>query len=642
MNRRFTYILWAYLIGIAIFTVFRLIETAVFVGMSAQAVDFEGLYPKALFMGWRFDTVVCCYFLTLPLLMMAIGEIARIRSRGYYLVAHYITVILFIIGFFACAADIPYFCYFYSRLDVVALSWVDSFGVMMSMIFTEPAYVIYLVAFIAVAVGYWFLMRWLFRRQFKDLQRDKDGGEGNIRFLPRSWAIVLTVVLALATFAGMRGRLVAKSPIRTGTASFCTNPFLNQIGLNPVFTFIKSLEEAGKERNKPVDLIDIDIARSVLAEQQGAVSDSSIISSLLLPKGTNVVIVLMESMAADKTGISDPTKSLTPHLDSLMAAGMIYNWAWSAGIHTYNGIYSTLYSHPAILSKHPMKQANIPRLEGIPQILADAGYSTAYFMTHDEDVDNMRGFLYNNGFQHVVGQHSYPKNEVVGTWGIPDHTLFDHIVEHCDSASANGPFFVCAMTCSDHAPYIIPDGIDASFHSDDLTKRIVEYADWAIGRFMRQASSRPWFENTLFVFVADHGASFDHTYDMSLAYNHVPLLFYSPKHIAPQRIEHLAQQIDIAPTILGMLGMKDSNCGIGVDLQRHKRRYAYFSADKYIGIVDDSLLCLYRHNDRSTSLYRYRDADTTDLAKQRPETVADMKRFGLGMTQISQEIINRH
>ena len=645
MKPRFSYILWAYLIGIAIFTVFRLIETAAFAGTSAQAVDFEGLLPKALFMGWRFDTVVCCYILTLPLLLMAIGEIARIRSRAFYLVAHHITVSLFIICFFASAADIPYFCYFYSRLDVVALSWVDSFGVMASMIFSEPAYVAYLVLFLAVATGYWFLMRWLFRRLF----------DNNISsFFNRPWAITASLVLAITCFVGMRGRLSMKSPIRTGTASFCNNPFLNQIGLNPVFTFLKSLEDAGKERNKPVNLIDISTARTVLCEQQNSPCDSALVSNaILLPSGTNVVIVLMESMSADKTGLSAlphiSPQSLTPHLDSLMASGMLFTWTWSSGIHTYNGIYSTLYSHPAILSKHPMKQATIPHINGLPQALAGAGYSTAYFMTHDEDVDNMRGFLFNNGFQHVVGQHSYPSGEVVGTWGIPDHTLFDHVIEHCDTASSNGPFFVCAMTCSDHAPYIIPDNITASFRSDDISCRIVEYADWALGRFIQKASKRPWFANTLFVFVADHGASIDHTYDMSLAYNHVPLLFYAPGRIAPQLIDRLAQQIDIAPTILAMLGISNNTIGIGLDLQRHRRRYAYFSADKYIGIVDDTLFCLYRNNENTTSLYRYRNSSDTsplpypgtpaDLASQLPETVNAMKRFALGMTQISQEII---
>ena len=625
-NARFNYLLCIYLAGIVFFTLFRLVETVAYCATTEGADDFGGLYGKALFIGWRFDTVVSCYILALPLIMVIIGELARIRRKWYYAIAHYFAMVLYTICFFACAADIPYFCYFFNRLDVVALSWADDFGTSVSMIVHEPMYILYLGVFVAVTVGWWLLGRLLFRRV---LMQHLDKNQSYL------WGIAISILLLGLGFLGMRGKL-SKIPIRVSTAYFCNNPFLNQIGLNPTFTFIKSMEDAGKSANQKVELIDDLIAKDVYLEWLSTPVDSTL-DAIRLPEGMNVVLVLMESMSADKTALHDPSASLSPCLDSLMRRSLTFREAWSAGIHTHNGIYASLYGHPALLARNIMKSTPMPNMCGLPHILRDAGYSTIYFMAHDEDFDGMRGFLYQNGFDRVVGQHSWPRDEIVGTWGIPDHKLFDHVLEHCDSAKA--PFFACVMTCSDHNPHILPKGIDFHSKQKELQKQVAEYADWSIGRFVRMASQKPWFDNTLFVFIADHGASLNPIYDMALAYNHVPLLIFAPKHIEPRFDDRLAMQIDVAPTVIAMLGLVDSGYMLGTDLTTHTRKYAYFSADDKIGVVDGELFYLYRTKADRGSLYRYKENSTEDIIDSMPEQAEAMRNHAFGMIQSSQRII---
>lgn len=625
-NARFNYLLCIYLAGIVFFTLFRLVETIAYCATTEGADDFGGLYGKALFIGWRFDTVVSCYILALPLIMVIIGELARIRRKWYYAIAHYFAMVLYTICFFACAADIPYFCYFFNRLDVVALSWADDFGTSVSMIVHEPMYILYLGVFVAVTVGWWLLGRLLFRRV---LMQHLDKNQSYL------WGIAISILLLGLGFLGMRGKL-SKIPIRVSTAYFCNNPFLNQIGLNPTFTFIKSMEDAGKSANQKVELIDDLIAKDVYLEWLSTPVDSTL-DAIRLPEGMNVVLVLMESMSADKTALHDPSASLSPCLDSLMRRSLTFREAWSAGIHTHNGIYASLYGHPALLARNIMKSTPMPNMCGLPHILRDAGYSTIYFMAHDEDFDGMRGFLYQNGFDRVVGQHSWPRDEIVGTWGIPDHKLFDHVLEHCDSAKA--PFFACVMTCSDHNPHILPKGIDFHSKQKELQKQVAEYADWSIGRFVRMASQKPWFDNTLFVFIADHGASLNPIYDMALAYNHVPLLIFAPKHIEPRFDDRLAMQIDVAPTVIAMLGLVDSGYMLGTDLTTHTRKYAYFSADDKIGVVDGELFYLYRTKADRGSLYRYKENSTEDIIDSMPEQAEAMRNHAFGMIQSSQRII---
>lgn len=626
-NARFNYIILVYLAGIVVFTMFRLAETVAYCATTEGSDDFGGLYWKALWTGFRFDTVISCYVLAVPLLLIIVGEMARIRKRWYYTIIHYLIMVLYTICFFACAADIPYFCYFFNRLDIVALSWVDSFGVMVSMIVSEPRYVIYLAVFLLVAVGWWWLGQQLFRRVLMQHINEQQS---------YAWSISLAVVLLGLGFLGMRGKL-SKIPIRVSTAYFCSNPFLNQVGLNPVFTFIKSMGDAGKSANKLVTLIDEETAMAVAAELNTLPADSSL-HPVLLPEGTNVIVVIMESMSAEKTMLGSRS-SLTPCLDSIMRQSLTFTEAYSAGIHTYNGIYSTLYGQPAILSRHTMKTATITRISGLPQALAAAGYSTTYFMSHDEDYDNMRGFLYQNGFERVVGQHSYPKSEITGTWGISDHVLFDHVLEHCDSIAQRGPFFTTVMTVSDHGPYVLPKNISLKPKSKVLEQQLTEYADWSIERFMREASQRVWFENTLFVFVADHGGVIDPVYDLALSYNHVPLVFYAPGRITAQFCSQPSLQIDVAPTILGLLGLEGDDNMLGIDLLRHSRPYAYFSADDKIGVVDGEWFYLFRVKQDNESLYHYKTLSTEDFIGQEPERAAAMRRYAFGMIQTSQQML---
>lgn len=634
VNRtRYQYLLETYLIGILIFTVFRLINTLVYCTSADPWPDFEGHYWGALLMGWRFDTVVSCYLLAIPLIMTVVGELAHIRAESYYKIIHTLLLVGYLVAFLACGVDVFFFNYFFSRLNAVSINELDSFGTVVSMIFGEPLFVAGILAFVAFAVGYVFLMRKVYRRVLRNHLSER---------LPLGWGIGLAVVLLLATFIGMRGRLSPKSPIRVGTAYFCNNGFLNQLGLNPVFTFVKSAEELGKASNRPVALASTEKASQTYEAERALAMDATLVPeglSLPLPEGTHVVLVIMESMSVDKTGLFSPEQSMTPVLDSLMNNGLVFTQCYSAGIHTYNGIYSTLFSHPSILARHTMKHVVIPQMCGLPQQLQNQGYHTSFFLTHDEDYDNIRGFLRTNGFEEVLGESRYPKEKVVGTWGVPDHVMFDYVVDHCTEMASQGPFFVAMMTCSDHYPYFIPDGIDLKTKHHETKHRVVEYADWSIGRFMQKAAQQPWFGQTLFVFVADHGAAFPGPYDVSLSYHHIPLLFYFPGFIEPQRCDRLALQLDVSPTVMGMLPYPFENNAFGLDLLRQRRKWAYFSSDDKIGVLDGEYMYVYRTTEGHESLYHYCDTMKDDLIDREPMRAKEMHDYAFGMIQHSYQML---
>lgn len=613
------YLLSVYVVGIVAFALFRCINTLVF-WLKADQTDWGFDLARAFFMGWRFDTVISCYILALPLLYLFVIKLIGVKRRGFYLGVHIFIMVLYLVSFFACAADIPYFNYFFTRLNVSALAWMDSLGFVVKMIVEEPMFLLYLFVFLVFAVAYLLVMRVLYRKFLKEQS-------GNVQYVKQ---IVLSLLLVGLCFLGMRGRVALKSPIRVGTAYFCNDPFLNQLGLNPMYTFFSSIKESRK--NREVQLIDEKTAARTYFSQLTAFSapDSNVVQ---LPPNTNVVVVMMESMAACRVTHFNPAAPPTPSLDSIAAHGLSFENAYSAGIHTYNGIYSTLFSYPAILDHHSMKKTDIPIMCGMPHHFKAHGYHTMYFTTHDDQFDNVAGFLYANDIEQVVSQKDYPADEVKSTLGVPDHVLFRHVVEELDKLPIDKPFFASVMTASYHNPYVLPDDIGWKPQSESMDDKMVEYADWSIGEFMRMAKERPWFENTLFVFVADHGVSGNSPYDMSLKYHHVPMLFYCPSQIPPQTRSQLALQIDIGPTVLGMLFPDDDNSTFGLDLQRQTRRYAFFSADNKVGVLDTAFFFRYRTSDGNQALYRYRDGDATDIIDTERDMADSMRTYGFSMIQ---------
>ena len=189
----------------------------------------------------------------------------------------------------------------------------------------------------------------------------------------------------------------------------------------------------------------------------------------------NVVIVIMEAMSKFKMGKWDGPKNLTPGLNRLINESYYFDQIYTAGIHTFNGIYSTIYSYPALYKLQPLKSLmQIPH-DGLGNILRKEGYQTSFFTTHDPEFDNVRGFLMANGFDRVYSELDYPSEWIQSTNGVADHKMFEYAIPQLDKMAAeNKPFLSVFMTTNDHGPYIIPTVLNFIPKSKELTDKIVE------------------------------------------------------------------------------------------------------------------------------------------------------------------------
>ncbi len=187
--------------------------------------------------------------------------------------------------------------------------------------------------------------------------------------------------------------------------------------------------------------------------------------------------------------------------------------------------------------------------------MREQGYSTSFLYGGYGYFDNMNYFFGHNGFE-VRDREQIPQPvRFENIWGVADEDLFDSALHYFDEQAKTGkPFFSIIMTTSNHKPFTFRDGVPGVKPKGGGRESGVRYADFAQGYFIREAQKHAWFDNTLFIIVADHGARVYGREDIPLKSYEIPMVFYSPKHLRPARVDSLTTQIDIAPTVLGLLG----------------------------------------------------------------------------------------
>lgn len=629
-------ILKVYLLSIIIFTIFRLILFISALDKLGNSYQWTDILLSFL-MGLRFDIVISSYLLILPFFLLTANLLYNRFNKVLSKILFFLIFISFSIAFLVCAADIPYFHQFFSRFTISAFEWMNTPLFVLKMIVQEPSYWLYIIPF-AFAI-------YIFYKSLKKIIYNKLGNSKKPKYIIE---FIISFFFFLLIILGIRGRTETKSPIRVGTAYFCNNPLLNKLGLNPNFTLIRSYLDSKIDYNQPIHLMDNQVAIDNIRKYLNIIGNDTLNpllryeksdTSLINGKRPNIVLVLMESMSAGKMKRHGDKNNLTPFLDSLSKEGFYFENTYSAGIHTYNGIFSTLFSFPAIFKKHSMKNTPIPEYNGIANTLDNLNYSTIFFMTHDGQFDNVEGFLMANGFDRVISQKDYPSEEIKTALGVPDDYLFRFSIPILNKLNEKDkPFFAAFMTASDHGPRYIPDYFKP--HSSNKEHQSVEYADYSLHKFIEIAKKQKWFDNTLFVLIADHGAPIDATYDLSLDYNHVPLLFYAPKMIKENKVfSQMAGQIDVYPSIMGLLGLPFENNTLGINLFKYERPYIYFNVDDKYGVIDKDWLLIVKNNGKS-GLYKYQNQDLKNYIEEQPRLSAEMKKYAESNIQSYQYILS--
>ena len=380
--------------------------------------------------------------------------------------------------------------------------------------------------------------------------------------------------LGLLLIAGLSLQLVSQDSPRTQGG----NAYNNELASNGPYQFFAAfrnneLDYSQFYKSLPADIVARQLRAELSEPNARFIGTAPLdIRRAIDNPGTlrkpNIVLVTIESFSAKYMGSNGDGRNLTPNLDELRKHSLYFNNFYATGTRTDRGLEAITLAIPPTPGRSIVKR--IGRESGfasLGQQLSAIGYDSVFVYGGRGYFDNMNAFFSGNGYR-VVDQSSVNESEISfkNAWGMADEDLFKQTLKLADAGYAKQqPFLLQLMTTSNHRPYTYPDGrID--IQSGNGRDGAVKYTDYAIGQFLQAARQKPWFDNTIFVFVADHTAGSAGKEDLPIANYQIPLFIYAPKLIEARESAQLASQIDIAPTLLGLLNLSYESTFFGRNL----------------------------------------------------------------------------
>ena len=572
-------------------------------------------------MGLEFDTAVYCWIAFFPTLLWSIAYF--FNQKRFYTIGYYGFLALQLLYHLICIADIPYFKQFGNHLNKGAFLWSESPDFAVGVIFGSFSYWGFFIVFFITTYIFVFISK----KQFSEFKIQI------VKQQKPRWyfSLLAFILLGLTVTLGARGRTSDRSSLHEGLSIVSQNNFINQIAINANFTFWKTVLY-NKNKKPYTEPKNIDECIAFTRNYLGITSpyektiNREIIDTSKTKTKYNIVIVVMESMSVFKMGYYGG-KNLTPQLDKLNKESLFFNNFFSSGIHTFNGLFSTTTGHMSVYDEKSMKSYVKTPFNGLGPLLTNEGYETYFYTTHDPHFDNMEGFFKLNKFKHFISEYDFDHSLSESSLGVPDHILLDKMIETTNNRKSSAPFLSVVMTASDHGPWRIPKDIPFKPNGETPQDNCTMYADWSIGRFIDQVKKEPWYDNTIFIFLGDHGLSMGHTYEMPLSYNHIPCIIHQPKLFKADTISSPCYQPDIPATVMGIIGANYSNQTFGINILKEKHPYVVFSADDKIGCVDNQGYYYYKTlANGETYLRNYKNLDPINYKTQFKQKADSMEK----------------
>ena len=341
----------------------------------------------------------------------------------------------------------------------------------------------------------------------------------------------------------------------SGPHDFCAAYFNNQLTYERFYATLPTEKAAALTRAQLPDCLppkdDLDITHQVTATGP--------------EHNWNVILVVCESLSAEFTSLSTE-KSRTPNFDKMMDGGIVLERLFATGTRTVRGLEAVTLSLPPTPGQSILRRPGSENMFSLSTLFRAHGYDCTFLYGGYGVFDNMNDFFQSNGYEILDRASDLATPQTFSNaWGVCDEDIYQWALADADRSFQHGkPFHQLILLTSNHRPYTFPEGaIDAP---QKRRSSAVKYTDHAIGKFIRDAEGHPWFDNTLFVFVADHCHSTSGRKSLPLGKYHIPALFYNPKLVAPRRVNKVCSQMDIAPTIFGLLNWSYESQFMGRDV----------------------------------------------------------------------------
>lgn len=560
---------------------------------------------SAFIMGLRFDAKFACMFGLAMLIICMVPFLHPFKYTAARKFWNCILPLIFTLLLIFYGADYYHYDYLRQRLNASVLNYLEDAGISLKMMWqTYPLLKILLLFIVLVIIARWLFGRLLQKYQAEDSFYKRKG---------MGWYILSVLLLAQCVI----GKIVIKPgqfPLRWSDAYTLSDDFKANLALNPLQSFFSSLKF-----RSTFDIRKVKALYTLMADQLNVQYPDSItlnyernfIAPDTFTNKPNIVLVICESFSAYKSSMYGNPLNTTPYFNTLCQNGIFFDRCFTPSYGTARGVWATITGIPDVESPKTASR-NLNAVNQHTIINNFNGYQPFYFLGGDPTWANIQGLLANNinGLR-IYDQRNF-KAAQVDVWGISDKNLFLEANDILKQQTK--PFFSIIQTADNHRPYSIPaedenEFARTSFPADTIHKYGFEnsaelnafrYTDFCFQKFMEAAKKEAYFDNTIFVFVGDHGiaGSTGNIFTANqagdaLSVVHVPLLFYAPKLLKPQKIHSICSQVDVMASIAGLAKVNYRNNTFGRNLfdsstkQKEELAFIFDESAKSIGLVAD-------------------------------------------------------
>lgn len=577
-------------------------------GSATQPVDniFTEL-PAVIWHGLPLDLSMAGYLSVIPgLLSIAVvwlkRELVKPIMNIYFIIASLFITCSFLLN----ASLYPYWKY---PLDSTPLFYF----------FTSPAdaiasvsiwqVILSIVILIVLTIGVWFTlrMRGEKRQQYSRYSYGYGGfGSGKRKRFDdfdrhRGRTSIILLLLTGLLFLPIRGGITV-STMNTGQVYYSQNAYLNHSAVNPLFSLLESITHQEDFASQYRFMKDKE-ADKIFATMTSTSDENTypLLNEATFKKGTpDILIVIMESFASDIMPSMGSYKDVAVCLDSIAQQSILFTRFYANSFRTDRGMVSILSGYPAqpttSIMRYPRKTSQLP---SIARNLAKyKNYKTTYYYGGDADFCNMRSYLVSQGYQHIISDASFPIEDKLSKWGVPDHILAAKMMKDIKAQqNEKRPMLRILQTSSSHEPFEVP------YHRlKDKRLNAFAYTDSVMGAIVREYRKLPRWKNTLIVFVPDHvGGYKENLNDHDRSRYQIPLILAGGAISRPMKVGIIGSQQDIAATLLGQLGVEHREFTFSKNMMSDATpKFAFFAVNDAFGIVSEENSLIYDNRAKRT------------------------------------------
>lgn len=638
------------------YVLMRVVFYAIFSDPASQLTFSD--FMESMWIGFRFDLRMVV-LMVLPLFLLGgikwISPFRFTAVRIFWLL-YLSAVFAFYMMFYV--VDFGHYAYLSTRLDFSAMRFLENAFISAEMVWESYPVVWISLGIILVNALFIYLTYRLLKLILKQADADINIKKGIV------FSLVSFLILLVAGYSKL-----SQYPLRWSDATFSKHPFATQLTYNPIHYFFDTL------KNGRISY-DIDETRkyySLIADYVGVKEkdeENLYYKRVVTPKHPigekpNIVIVILESFASYKSGVSGNPIDPSPYVDAIAKEGYLFKNFFTPSTGTARSIYTTLTAMPDVeLKGTSSRNPLIVNQHSIAQEFK--GYEKFYFIGGSASWGNIRGML-NQSIPELklFEEENYesPRNDV---WGISDIDLLREA--HFELLKAKEPFLAFVQTSGNHRPYTIPDESYGFEVRDDVTDAEVQkygfdsvlefnsfrFMDYSVGHFMELAKESEYYKNTIFVFWGDHGISGktgQHTFkgestsNLSLGSHRVPFVVFSPLIKEPKVYDAVMSETDALPTIASMANISYTATTIGRDIFDESfddNRYAFtihHSSNPMIGVVGEKYYYRTNADGTNAALYdTYSDEPLVDHSDANKELTKKMKDLTFGIYETAKYI----